>query len=55
MQVATLLYRPPELLLGETDYNFAIDIWAVGCIFGTVYFISDNYFLDFSIGQFKQN
>ena len=43
MQVETLPYRPPELLLGETDYNFAIDIWAVGCIFGTVYFISDKF------------
>ena len=44
MQVATLCYKPPELLLGDSDYNFAFDIWAVGCIFGTVYFISNKVF-----------
>lgn len=25
-------YRAPELLLGSTDYNSAVDIWSVGCI-----------------------
>jgi len=29
----TLWYRSPELLLGETHYGGAIDIWATGCIF----------------------
>eukprot|EP00253_Pinus_taeda_P003884 PITA_03884 len=32
-EVITLWYRPPELLLGESKYTFAIDIWSVGCIF----------------------
>ena len=31
--VASLWYRPPELLLGARTYNQSIDIWAVGCIF----------------------
>lgn len=31
--VVTLWYRAPELLLGETRYTKAIDIWSIGCIF----------------------
>ncbi|XP_014210302.1 cyclin-dependent kinase 20-like [Copidosoma floridanum] len=33
-QVATRWYRAPELLYGARFYNAAIDMWAVGCIFG---------------------
>ncbi|KAJ3184828.1 Cyclin-dependent kinase 10 [Gaertneriomyces sp. JEL0708] len=32
--VVTLWYRAPELLFGEKEYTTAIDMWAVGCIFG---------------------
>jgi len=32
-EVVTLWYRPPDVLLGSTDYNFSIDMWGVGCIF----------------------
>jgi len=31
-RVITLWYRPPELLLGATQYGPAIDMWSVGCI-----------------------
>jgi cell division cycle 2-like protein len=31
--VATLWYRAPELLLGETRYGSAVDMWAMGCVF----------------------
>lgn len=32
--VVTRWYRAPELILLEKSYGNAIDIWAVGCIFG---------------------
>ncbi|EPT04228.1 hypothetical protein FOMPIDRAFT_1114076 [Fomitopsis schrenkii] len=31
--VVTLWYRAPELLLGNTKYSTAVDMWSVGCIF----------------------
>ncbi|KAJ0963464.1 hypothetical protein J5N97_028586 [Dioscorea zingiberensis] len=33
-RVVTLWYRPPELLLGSTDYGTSVDLWSVGCVFG---------------------
>ena len=32
-RVVTRWYRCPELLLGETNYGPAIDIWSIGCVF----------------------
>lgn len=31
-RVVTLWYRPPELLLGATNYGVGIDLWSAGCI-----------------------
>lgn len=36
-RVVTLWYRPPELLLGERDYDFAVDMWGIGCIFAELF------------------
>ncbi len=33
MQIVTLWYRAPEVLLGSTHYATPVDIWSVGCIF----------------------
>lgn len=33
-EVVTQYYRAPELLLGARHYDFAVDMWSVGCIFG---------------------
>lgn len=33
-KVVTRWYRPPELLLGATKYDFNVDMWSVGAIFG---------------------
>ncbi|XP_054721956.1 cyclin-dependent kinase-like 1 [Uloborus diversus] len=32
--VATRWYRAPELLVGETQYGPAVDVWAIGCVTG---------------------
>ncbi|CAI0431593.1 unnamed protein product [Linum tenue] len=32
-RVVTLWYRPPELLLGSTNYGSSVDLWSVGCVF----------------------
>lgn len=31
--VTTLWFRAPEVLMGMKDYDYAIDMWAVGCIY----------------------
>lgn len=36
-RVVTLWYRPPELLLGATNYGEAVDLWSVGCVFAEIF------------------
>ena len=31
-EVVTLWYRPPDVLLGSTNYTTSLDVWGVGCI-----------------------
>lgn len=33
LQIVTLWYRAPEVLLGTTHYSTPVDMWSVGCIF----------------------
>lgn len=33
MQVVTLWYRAPEILLGAKHYSTPVDVWSIGCIF----------------------
>lgn len=35
-EIATLWYRPPELLFGANYYSSGIDMWGVGCIFAEI-------------------
>jgi cyclin-dependent kinase len=32
-EVATLWYRPPDILLGNARYTTSVDVWGAGCIF----------------------
>ncbi len=34
VQVVTLWYRAPDVLMGAHRYTTSIDIWSAGCIFG---------------------
>lgn len=36
-RVVTLWYRPPELLLGSTNYDVTVDLWSVGCVFAELF------------------
>ncbi|KAK7313020.1 hypothetical protein VNO77_37350 [Canavalia gladiata] len=36
-RVVTLWYRPPELLLGATNYGTSVDLWSTGCILAELY------------------
>lgn len=36
-RVVTLWYRPPELLLGSTNYGVAVDLWSSGCILAELF------------------
>jgi cyclin-dependent kinase 2 len=33
VQVITLWYRAPEILLGTKHYSTPVDLWSIGCIF----------------------
>lgn len=35
--VATRWYRAPELLVGDTQYGTAVDVWAIGCVICELY------------------
>ncbi|KAJ0977219.1 hypothetical protein J5N97_012693 [Dioscorea zingiberensis] len=36
-RVVTLWYRPPELLLGATEYGASVDLWSAGCILAELF------------------
>ena len=47
-EIETLWYRAPEVLLGQENYTYAVDMWAVGCIFAemftkTPFFMGNGY------------
>ena len=32
--IITMLYSPPEVLLGSNDYDYKVDVWSAGCVLG---------------------
>ena len=43
-RVVTLWYRAPELILGESSYSKAIDMWSAGCLLYELVTNGDNLF-----------
>ena len=51
-RVITLWYRPPELLLGATQYSKSTDMWSIGYVrFKDMNFISSNRFFSCIFGE----
>jgi casein kinase II subunit alpha len=44
VRVASRHYKAPELLLGNSCYDYAIDIWGVGCILAGLLFHREPFF-----------
>ena len=44
VRVASRHYKAPELLLGNENYDYAIDMWGVGCILAGLLFRREPFF-----------
>ncbi|KAH9303901.1 hypothetical protein KI387_008305, partial [Taxus chinensis] len=49
--IMTLWYRAPEVLLGDTHYSTAVDMWSVGCIFAEMCRLKTPFMGDSEINQ----
>lgn len=45
VRVSSRPYKPPELLIGFGYYDYSMDLWCVGCTFGSM--VDSNFFLIF--------
>jgi cell division cycle 2-like len=54
LPVATLWYRAPELLFGQAQYTYAVDLWSIGCIMGEL-IRSPGNFIDVSAASDDPN
>jgi serine/threonine protein kinase len=52
LQIPTLWYRAPEVLLGATRYSTPVDMWSVGSIFGKDVMFFKGYWLMVSPSEF---
>ena len=51
LDIMTLWYKSPEVLLGCNEYNSSIDIWSFGCIFAEMLLGKPFFQGDSEIGQ----
>lgn len=45
VRVASRYYKGPELLLNNPKYDYSLDLWSLGCLFGAL--VSLNFMPDF--------
>jgi serine/threonine protein kinase len=58
LNIQTLYYTPPEIILGNRNYNYSVDVWAVGLILyelTTSLFLFDVYNLNHEYGMNYKN
>ena len=53
LQIVTLWYRAPEVLLGtaESCYGLGVDAWSIGCIFAELWTLNPIFEGDSEIDQ----
>merc|ERR1719392_140525 len=44
VRVATKHFKGPEILLEHAKYDYALDMWALGCILASIIFMKDPFF-----------
>lgn len=44
VRVASRYFKAPELLLGNKQYDYQIDIWSVGCMMAGMMFMREPFF-----------
>ncbi len=45
LKVCSRPYKSPEVLCNFKKYNYEIDIWSLGCIFGAMIFSKDHFIM----------
>lgn len=41
--ISSRWYRPPEIILGQNDYSFQVDVWSIGCTMAECIRMTDKY------------
>lgn len=44
VRVSSMFFKAPELLLGHENYDYSIDMWALGCVFAGIIFKKEPFF-----------
>ena len=44
MRVASLYFKGPELLVDFQEYDYALDLWSLGCMFASMIFKREPFF-----------
>lgn len=45
-KIVSRVYRPPEIILLQNDYDTSVDIWSFGCILGELLGLTEPYLVE---------